>query len=79
MTKLLSSVAMAGALALFASAASADCVGDHNVTADAQSTKQTVAMSTYDGPAVPPVAEEEDKTAAVTCAEGDKDCTPATK
>ncbi len=79
MTKLLSSVAVAGSLALFASAAFADCVGNHNVTADAQATKQTVAMSTYDGPVVPPVAEEEDKTAAVTCAEGDKDCTLATK
>lgn len=79
MTKLLSSVAVAGSLALFASAAFADCVGDHNVTASADPAKETVAMSTYDGPAVPPVAEEEDKTAAVTCAEGDKDCTPATK
>ena len=78
MTKLLSGVAAAGALVLFSSAAFADCSG-HNVTADAQSTKQTVAISTYDGPVMAPVAEEQDKTAAVTCAEGDKDCAPATE
>ena len=76
MTKLLSGVAAAGALVLFSSAAFADCSG-HNVTADAQSTKQTVAMSTFDGPVVQP-ASEGDK-AAVTCAEGDKDCAPASK
>ena len=77
MTKLLSGVAAAGALALFSSAAFADCAG-HNVTADAQSTKQTVAMSTFDGPVVQPASEEGDKAAAV-CAEGDKDCAPASK
>ena len=76
MTKLLSGVAAAGALALFSSAAFADCSG-HNVTADAQSTKQTVAMSTFDGPVVQPASEE--GKAAATCAEGDKDCAPASK
>ena len=74
MTKLLSGVAAAGALALFSSAAFADCSG-HNVTADAQSTKQTVAMSTFDGPVVQPASEE----GKAACAEGDKDCAPASK
>ena len=77
MTKLLSGVAAAGALALFSSAAFADCAG-HNVTADAQSTKQTIAMSTFDGPVVQPTSQDGDQ-AAATCAEGDKDCVPATK
>lgn len=78
MHKLLSAFATAGALALFASSAYADCSGHHNVTASAEPAKQTVAMSTYDGPIVQPAADE-DKAAATACAEGDKDCTPATK
>jgi hypothetical protein len=43
--------------------------------------QESVAVSTYDGPAVPPTAESEKDTAAAaqTCAPGDANCTPASK
>ena len=79
MQKLLTGIAAAAALAFFASAAQADCSG-HNVTASSER-QEGVAMSTYDGATVPPVAKVE-KTAEATvpvCAEGDKDCAAATE
>ena len=81
MQKLLTSLAAAAALTLCASVAQADCYENHNVTAGVEQPKETVAMSTHDGPLVPPAVEGEAKTAAAatTCAEGDKDCVPASK
>ncbi len=82
MRKLFTSIAATSALALFASAAQAECFGGHNVTASTAPTEETVAMSTYDGSLTPPAAEEEKTAVAVAspaCEEGDKDCAPATK
>jgi hypothetical protein len=76
MRKLLTAAA---ALALMASAAQAECYGDHDVTASSEKPQQGVAMSTYDG-ANAPVLTDEEKTAEAAkpvCAEGDKDCAPA--
>jgi hypothetical protein len=76
MRKLLTAAA---ALALMASAAQAECYGDHNVTASSEKPQQSVAVSTYDG-ANTPVLTDEEKTAEAAkpvCAEGDKDCAPA--
>jgi hypothetical protein len=76
MRKLLTAAA---ALALMASAAQAECYGDHNVTASSEKPQQSVAVSTYDG-ANAPVLTDEEKTAEAAkpvCAEGDKDCAPA--
>ena len=76
MRKLLTAAA---ALALMASAAQAECYGDHNVTASSEKPQQGVALSTYDG-ANAPVLTDEEKTAEAAkpaCAEGDKDCAPA--
>jgi len=73
MHKLLTGIAAAASIALFASAAQADCTG--HVTAEKAQSKQSVAMSTYDGK----VAQEVAKPAATACAEGQKDCAPATK
>jgi hypothetical protein len=80
MQKLLTSLAAAAALTLCASIAQADCYENHNVTATVDQPKETVAMSTHDGP-LPPVAEDEAKAAAAatTCADGDKDCVPVSK
>jgi hypothetical protein len=77
MRKLLTAAA---ALALMASAAQAECYGDHNVTASSEKPQQGVAMSTYDGANAPVVLTDEEKTAEAAkpvCAEGDKDCAPA--
>ena len=82
MQKLLTTFAAASALALLASAAQADCVGNHNVMATKAPAEQTVTMSTYDGALTPPTAEEQAKSAEATapvCAEGDKDCAAGTK
>ncbi|MBA3516936.1 MAG: hypothetical protein H0T75_04680 [Rhizobiales bacterium] len=82
MRKLFTSLAAASTLALFVSAAQAECFGGHNVTASTAPIEESVAISTYDGSLTPPAAEEE-KTAfaAATpaCEEGDKDCAVATK
>ena len=80
MHKLLTGFTVATALALFASAAQAECAG-HNVTAS-KAPKDNVAMGTYDGVTTPPVAAETEKQAEAAppvCAEGDKDCAPATE
>ncbi len=82
MRKLFTSLAAASALAVLASAAQAECFGSHNVTASTAPTGSDVTMSTYDGSLTQPAAEEEktaDAAAAPVCAEGDKDCAPATK
>lgn len=78
--KLLTGFAAASALVLFASAAQAQCSGNHNVTASTE-TEQIVTMSTYDGPLVPPSIPEvqELAKAAAVCAEGEKDCAAGTK
>jgi hypothetical protein len=71
----------AAALALMATAAQADCYGNHNVTASAEKPQEGVAMSTYDGAAAPPVVTEEAKPAEASvkpCEEGE-DCAPEDK
>jgi hypothetical protein len=73
MTKLLTAAA---ALALMATAAQADCYGNHNVTASAEKPREGVAMSTYDGATAPPAVTDEAKPAeasATPCEEGE-DC-----
>ena len=50
MQKLLTSLAAAAALTLCASVAQADCYDNYNVTAGVEQPKETVAMSTHDGP-----------------------------
>ena len=84
MQKAVTTIATAAALALFASAANAECFGHNDVTASAgEETKQTVAISTYDGPVLQPTAEDAaaaDTTVVdTTCSAEEKDCTPATK
>ncbi len=75
MHKVLTGLAAASALFAFVSAAQAECVGNHNVTASAAKKQETLAMSTSNGPLAPPVATEESKVAQVTlCADGEKDC-----
>jgi hypothetical protein len=80
MTRLLTGLATAAALALSAASAQAACDG-HNVTASSEKPQESVAISTYDGAAAP-VTTEETKDAVVAetvCAEGDVDCDAATK
>ena len=83
MQKLLTTLAAASALVLVASAAQADCYGNHNVTASKAPADEAVSMSTYDGAVAPPVAEEAKDTAEAAttpvCAEGDKDCATGTE
>lgn len=75
MKKLLIGIAATSALALFASAAHADCVGNHNVTASAPASQKGVAMSTYDGtPTTVTTEEAKSAEAAPSCAVGEKDC-----
>jgi hypothetical protein len=73
MQKLLAGLATAAALALFVSSAQAECAF-HNkqVTASAES-QESVALSTYDGPA-PIVVEDEIVQAATECTADQKDC-----
>ena len=80
MHKLLTGFAVAAGLALSASAAKADCSG-HNSVASTER-QESIAMSTYDGAATPPVVEGADEradAAVQVCAEGDKECAAATE
>jgi hypothetical protein len=82
MQKLLTAFAAASALTFCATAAQADCYGDHNVTASKAPAEESVSMSTYDGALVPPATEEAAETSEAApppCAEGDKDCADGTK
>lgn len=82
MTKLFTATLAASAFALSAGAASADCFGHRDVTASSETPREdVVAMSTYDGTVALPASEEarEPAVSAVSCAEGQKDCSPATK
>lgn len=81
MHKLLTVTAAIAALTISATAAQADCVGNH-VMASKAPAKEVVAISTYDGALTPPAIEEDAKTAEAAtpvCAEGDKDCAAGTK
>ena len=81
MQKLLTGLAAASTVVFLASAAQADCVGDHNVTASADQSQQAVAMSTHDGALVPPPVVEDqgamEAAATPVCSEDEKDCVPA--
>lgn len=82
MHKLLTVTAAIAALVISASAAQADCVGNHNVTASKAPAKEVVAISTYDGALNPPAIQDEARKAEATtpvCAEGEKDCAPGTE
>ena len=82
MHKLLTAFAAASALALYATAAQAECPGNHTVTASTAPSQETVSMSTHDGTLVPPVVQDDARTAeaaAPACAEGDKDCAAGTE
>jgi len=78
MRKLLTGLSVVASMALFASAAQADCFG-HHLTADVQSEPEVVAMSTAES--TPPIVEEPAADAAATaeCPEGTTDCTPTGK
>ena len=78
MQKLLTGLATAAALALFVSSAQAECAF-HNkqVTASAEP-QESIALSTYDGPATI-VAEDEVVQAATECTADQKDCVPSDK
>lgn len=82
MHKLLTALAAASALALYATAAQAECPGNHNVTASTAPSQEAVSMSTYDGAPPQPVVQDEAASAEAAtpvCAEGDKDCAAGTK
>ena len=81
MHKLLTAVA-ASALALFATAAQADCPGHDNVTASIAPSQDAVSMSTHDGAPPQPVVQDGTASAEAAkpaCADGDKDCAAGTK
>lgn len=77
MQKLLTTLAAAGALALAASTAQADCAF-HNKMAMASNapTEESVSLSTHEEPATTTVVEE---VAATDCPAGQTDCAPAQK
>jgi len=79
MQKLLTSLAASAALALFLSSAQAECAyHNQHVTASADQSDQTVAMSTYDPAQTPVVVAEETPQAALPeCPADAKDCVPA--
>jgi len=77
----ISTLAATSALALLATAASAECYSGHKaVSASADQAQESVAISTYDG--TPPAIETEAKAEATSvpapCAEGEA-CEDATK
>lgn len=81
MRTILTSLAATSALALFATAASAECYSGHKaVTASADQAQESVAMSTYDGtpPAVDTEAKAEAAAVPAPCAEGEA-CKDGTK
>jgi hypothetical protein len=81
MRTILTTLAATSALALFATAANADCYPGHKaVSASADQAQESVAVSTYDG--TPPALETETKAepakVPAPCAEGEV-CEDATK
>lgn len=80
MRPILTVLAAMPALALFATAASAECFGHKAVTADADQAQVSVAMSTFDGtrPAIDAETKVEATVVPVPCAEGAV-CEDATK
>jgi hypothetical protein len=78
MKKLLGGLVATTALALLASSAQADCSFHNKQVMASTAPEETVAVSTYDGPA-PLVAEDATITAAAECAADQKDCVPSDK
>ena len=72
MQKLLTGLAASAALALFVTAAQADCGFHEQVTASSSAPEESVVMSTHDAPPPP-------TTATVECAPDAKDCVPTNK
>jgi hypothetical protein len=78
MRTLTTGFAAAAALALLVSAGQACDFHASHVTASVDKAAEGVAMSTYDGAAVPTILEETTETAAATeCPDGAADCPPA--
>lgn len=78
MKKLLGSLAATAALALFASSAQAECSFHNKQVMASAPAQESVAVSTYDGPA-PIVVEDETVQAATDCTADQKDCVPSDK
>ena len=72
MQKLLTALAASAALALFATAAQAECSFHEQVTASTSTPEESVVMSTHDAAPAP-------TTATVECAPDAKDCVPTNK
>jgi hypothetical protein len=82
MRKILTTLAAASAAALIASSAGAACFDKHQqVMASTPQEETTTVMSTHDGtlPTLEDEKADEAKAAETSCAEGDKDCEPATE
>ena len=79
MRKLLTGLAAASAVLAFASAAQAECIGNHNVTASAKQTRESVTVSADKGTTALPAPREESIVAqAKFCADGQIDCSEET-
>ena len=78
MKKLLCGLAATAALALFVSSAQADCSFHNKQVMASTAPQETVAVSTYDGPA-PIAAEDATVMAATQCTADQKDCVPSDK
>lgn len=70
MQKLLTGLAAGAALALFATAAQADCGFHEQVTADMSTPEETIVVGTHDAAPTTPAT-------TVECAPDAKDCVPA--
>jgi hypothetical protein len=83
MQKLLTGLTAVLAAAFLASAAQACDFHKEHVVMSGDEPQQGVAMSTYDGTALPPVVDEAEQKAeaakAPACADGDEDCEPASE
>ncbi len=81
MRTILTTLAATSALALFATAANAECYSGHKaVSANADQAQERIAISTYDGtpPALETAAKAEPAKVPAPCAEGEV-CEDATK
>ena len=81
MRTILTGLAVTSALAMFATAANAECYSGHKaVTASADQAQESIAISTYDGtpPAIETEAKAEASSVSAPCAEGEA-CEQGTK
>jgi hypothetical protein len=78
MQKLITGLAATAALALFVSSAQAECAFHNKQVTASAAPQESVAVSTYDGPA-PIVAEDETVQAATECTADQRDCVASDK